>query len=461
MGRSSAAVLNRATLKVSRQMDFFSLPGLTAEVGHGVRDWPLVALKEPLENSLDACEECGRSPQIAVTIGERFIEVADNGPGIDPGTVADLLDFDARVSSREAYVSPSRGAQGNALKTLFAMPLVLDGREGRVDIASRGVGHRVTVRLDLVRQRPVVRRTTEADASASIGTRVRLYWPDSPRSKSTDCRGRFLQILDDYAVLNPHLRLTAAGLVSYESAAAPDPTFVKWTPQSPTCPRWYTLGQFMRLVAAYTALAEDTPLDAAAKDGRVVVRLVRELVREFRGFAGSRAQADVLAATGLSRAPLSALLTPDGDLDAGRVGALLSEMQARARPVAPTLLGCLGREHLRGRFEALGCHPESFRYQSRRSDPARDKVPWLFEAAFGYRPKAAGRRLITGINFAPAIVNPFRTLGAAGSGLDAVLQDLRAGPDQPVVILLHLTTPRPAFTDRGKSAVSLGGGAST
>ena len=36
-------------------------------------------------------------------------------------------------------MAPDRGAQGNALKTIVAMPFVLDGEEGRVDIVGGGV----------------------------------------------------------------------------------------------------------------------------------------------------------------------------------------------------------------------------------------------------------------------------------------------------------------------------------
>lgn len=41
------------------------------------------------------------------------ITITDNGPGIPAETVAGILDFAVRVSSREAYASPTRGAQGN------------------------------------------------------------------------------------------------------------------------------------------------------------------------------------------------------------------------------------------------------------------------------------------------------------------------------------------------------------
>ena len=41
------------------------------------------------------------------------ISIADNGSSLAE-TIADILDYNVRVSSREAYCSPTRGAQGNA-----------------------------------------------------------------------------------------------------------------------------------------------------------------------------------------------------------------------------------------------------------------------------------------------------------------------------------------------------------
>ena len=56
-----------------------------------------------------------------------MIRVSDNGPGMPPETVKSILDFTTRTSSREAYVAPDRGAQGNAWKTLSAMAFALTG----------------------------------------------------------------------------------------------------------------------------------------------------------------------------------------------------------------------------------------------------------------------------------------------------------------------------------------------
>ena len=62
--------------------------------------------------------------------------------------------------SREAYVSPTRGAQGNALKTILAMPFVLDGAQGQVDISAQGQRHEIIFRVDQIRQEPAISHTT-------------------------------------------------------------------------------------------------------------------------------------------------------------------------------------------------------------------------------------------------------------------------------------------------------------
>ena len=118
-------------MRTSRLMEFCSRKELIAQTGHQPDAWPVVILKELVDNAVDAAEEAGTPPVITVTVDRAGIIVEDNGPGLPADVVEDILDFSVRVSSREAYVSPTRGAQGNALKTILAMPFVLDGQRGR------------------------------------------------------------------------------------------------------------------------------------------------------------------------------------------------------------------------------------------------------------------------------------------------------------------------------------------
>ena len=119
----TGAVLKRATFRTSRLLDFCSRKELIAQTGHQPDAWPIVVLKELIDNALDACEEARTAPVISVRVHQSEIAVTDNGPGIPAETINDVLDFSIRVSSREAYVAPDRGAQGNALMTIVSFDL--------------------------------------------------------------------------------------------------------------------------------------------------------------------------------------------------------------------------------------------------------------------------------------------------------------------------------------------------
>ena len=169
---SDRTTLQRQTFRTSRLLDFFSEKELVAQTGHYVSDWPLVVVKELIDNALDACEETGVAPMISVTVNEAGIEVTDNGPGLPADTIKGVLDYTVRVSSREAYVSPTRGAQGNALKTIVGMPFALDPGIGTVlEIDANGVRHVINCAVDHIRQEPVIEHLTEP--GAEVGRRER------------------------------------------------------------------------------------------------------------------------------------------------------------------------------------------------------------------------------------------------------------------------------------------------
>ena len=97
---SAPTQLERTTLRTSRLLEFCSRKELTAQTGHQPDAWPLVILKELVDNALDACEEIGIKPEILVNVDDTGIRVSDSGPGIPVDTVTDVLDFTVRVPSR-------------------------------------------------------------------------------------------------------------------------------------------------------------------------------------------------------------------------------------------------------------------------------------------------------------------------------------------------------------------------
>lgn len=432
----------RQTFVTSRLLDFFSEKELVAQIGHSKADWPLVAIKELLDNALDACEEAGIAPEMTVTVTQDALSVQDNGPGLPADIVARILDYSVRISSREAYCEPARGAQGNALKTLVAMPFVLSGNEeGRLTVRADGVEHQITVRADRIRQTPVIQRQTTTAPQVQTGTFVQIHWPRSACSLLSDF-ARMYQLALTFVCLNPHLTLIFRHFTQPDSDwPAIDPTWNKWTAQEPHVAHWYTPERFERLVAAYLAKDEETGTH----------RLVSDFIAEFRGFARSSARKPILEALALERKPLTIFATPDG-VDRRQTDLLLERLQAHSRPTDPMKLGLMGKDRIRQRLAQSGYHMDTFKYQ-RLIGGDRDGLPRLFETAFAYHPERNRRLLLTGINWSAALINPFRQLGSVYTGLESHLQELRAGEGEPIALLVHLAGPGIQYTDRGKSTV--------
>jgi DNA topoisomerase-6 subunit B len=115
----SATALERVTFSVSRAADFLEPRALVSQTGRPEHKFGEVAIKELVDNALDACETAGVAPEVEVTIcaaGDvTLLTVADNGAGIAPDVVERVLDFATLTSDKALYRSPARGAQGNAL----------------------------------------------------------------------------------------------------------------------------------------------------------------------------------------------------------------------------------------------------------------------------------------------------------------------------------------------------------
>jgi DNA topoisomerase VI subunit B len=172
--------LERVAFRASRFLDFVGQRELTAQIGHAVQSWPLVIVKELVDNALDGSEEAEAAPSVSITVDTAMgtIVISDQGPGIAAATIADIVNYAIRVSSREAYVSPSRGAQGNALKTILAMGFALTGERGETVIESHGQAHRIIFAADRIRQEARIERSI-GPSLVKNGTSVTVHWPHS------------------------------------------------------------------------------------------------------------------------------------------------------------------------------------------------------------------------------------------------------------------------------------------
>jgi hypothetical protein len=443
-----APKLTRVNFVVSRLMEFCSQRELQNQTGHWVSEWPLVVAKELLDNALDAAEEAEVAPEITVIVEQDKIIVEDNANGIDAQTIASILDYTVRVSSREAYVSPTRGAQGNALKTILAMDYVLQGAAGEAAgvtiVETRGVAHRIEFRVDHISNQPRIFHTT-APSPISAGTRFTIHWPD-PDYLDED---EFMQLVRSYCWFNPHLTVRGVWFgEEFINVRATNPNWEKWRPRDPTSPHWYDEARLQRYLAAHVARDRD----------RGQSRTVREFISEFRGLSGTAVQRKILKEVGCSHQSLAGFY---GIRQVNREGIakLRAVMKRHSRPVAPKHLGIIGAEHLKGRFLAAGGAADTFKYKCLKGFD--DGIPYVVEFAFGLHQAGldgsapVARQLFTGANWSAAITNPFRRFGKTGEGLESTLAKVRANAGQPVICALHLASARIQFADRGKSSIIL------
>jgi DNA topoisomerase VI subunit B len=450
--------LTRVAFKVSRLMEFCTLRELQNQTGHSFDEWALVVLKELMDNALDACEETEAAPVISIDVKEGSITIQDNAGGIDTATIESILDYTIRVSSREAYCSPTRGAQGNALKTILAMAFVLnreffneDNPEaesaGVTIIETRGLTHRIEFSVDHINNQPkIAHRITRS--SIKVGTKVTVEWP--PKWDWDWQAGQFKSLATSYGWINPHLTLRGRfnGEV-FVDVTATDSDWKKWKPRNPTSAYWYSETRLQRYLAAHVARDRDLGQH----------RTVREFIREFRGLSGSAIQRKVLEEVGCSHQSLAQFFGVE-KVNSKGIAKLLAAMRKYTKPVAPIHLGIIGAEHFKQRFLAAGGNADTFKYQQRRGVTA-EGIPYIVEFAFGLHQSGldkngtVSRMIVTGANWSVGITNPFRTFGSTGEGLESTLAKVRANSSQPVICALHLASAHIQYADRGKSSIIL------
>lgn len=444
----SAPILDRQVFTLSRALEFFTERELTTQIGYDRAWWPIALVKELIDNGLDACENAGRQPEICITVAPDAVTVQDSGPGLSLAILERSLDYQVRVSDKIGYVAPTRGQQGNALKTVWAAPYVIDGERGRIDVTTGGTIYHVEVALDRIAQQPALNLTTSPDGLVKNGAAITMHWPDVASCLDGTARPSFYskpldinRLLVGYALFNPHATITLQVAGERYAAEATDPTWRKWLPSAPTSPHWYTIEALRSLIAAY--LAEERRGDRP--------RTVREFIAEFAGLAGTAKQKEVAELAGLTGAYLHDLIS-GSDVDLARVHELLSVMQVEAKVIQPQALGVLGEQHLRRRLvESYSATEESLNYRKVTGLTAGG-LPWVLEVAFGVKGAAAdqalGRTVVVGLNWAPTLRSPLPQL-------DRLLGEQRIDSSDGGVLMVHLACPRIDFTDRGKSRLAL------
>ena len=454
--------IERVAITTSRLMEFCTEKELVAQTGHESFEWPQVIVKELVDNGIDACEETEIAPVIKVSIKTgkskkpTRIIIEDNGPGIPTETITGIIDYNVRVSSREAYISPTRGRQGNALKTILPMAYVLGGKvKGETWIEARSVKHRILFTVNQIKQEPIVRDNLTT-SRVKTGTRVTVFWPDNDTALIDP--NEICELLRQFIFVNPHLTLqfTVDGKTVIRCNAT-NPNWTKYRACDATSAHWYSLEQFER----YASALIDRDQEFRKRHPRITREkiTVRDFIAQFRGMSATDKQKQILRELGATHKSLHRFFGSETYVDHQCMQKLLRLVQKQTRPVRPELLGAIGEEHLRRLSLDLGGELKSFKYFISPGHDAKG-LPYVVEiATCAFKEWVAGkdapsRELITGVNFSATLENPFSTFRGM-EGMEEILTELRAGKYAPVIVCVHYASPHIEYLDRGKSRIGL------
>ncbi len=434
--------LDRATFTTDRTMEFFSEKELTMQIGTDVHSWGLAIMKELIDNGLDACETANILPEITVEITDDCLMVTDNGKGLPQSVIEKSLDYLIRVSDKNLYVSPSRGQLGNALKCVYAMPFVLNGQYGKVEIQTGGKLHKIEVTVDRIEQKPKIEYNVIDGDFVQIGTFIKIYHQAENIFNNQKNYYSYIMapgyLLDAYHLFNPHVRfilLYEGDRTVYERKIH---EIKKWIPSAPTSSYWYNAERLKSLILGY--------LSNERNGGQV--KTVGDFVSEFRGLTRSSKRKAVIDHMGMQRKNLHDLIIND-DLPINTADMILEAMNFFSEELAPAGMKDVGKSHF---LEVMPLvKPESIRYKKIEGIAAG--MPYIIETAFGLfidEYSECRSHVITGLNWTPCLSMPIENL-------ISILSDAKVNSFDPAVIAIHIVCPRLNFTDRGKSKLRLPG----
>jgi len=170
----------------------------------------LTAVKEAVDNSLDACEEAGILPDLTVEVQElaadRFrIAIEDNGPGIVKAQVPKVFGK-LLYGSKFHRLKQSRGQQGIGISAAVMYGQLTTGKPALVTSKTgKGrPGHRFEIQIDTRKNAPVVVSDAEVELPKEHGTRVEIEMT----ANYLHGQRSLLRYLEQTALANPHASLT-------------------------------------------------------------------------------------------------------------------------------------------------------------------------------------------------------------------------------------------------------------
>jgi DNA topoisomerase-6 subunit B len=169
----------------------------------------IMAVKEAVDNALDACEEAGYLPEIMVKLDrvdekEFHLTVEDNGPGIVPGMIPNVFGR-LLFGSRFHAIRQSRGQQGIGISATVMYGQITSGKAARITSKTEKDKPAAVKEIML---------NTKTNSPVETGEKDKyIMWDDKEHGTRVEINlaGRYiaskqsvLEYLKQTAIVNPH-----------------------------------------------------------------------------------------------------------------------------------------------------------------------------------------------------------------------------------------------------------------
>ena len=420
----------------------------------------ITAVKEGVDNSLDACEQAAILPELRIEIGslgkdELSISIEDNGPGIIEQNVPNVFGR-LLYGSRFGSGKQSRGQQGIGISAAIMYGQLTTGRSATIStrISKEHLATRITMKLDTRNNRGNIEKTedfvwkdelAEPDEDGITpekyhGTKVEF----AIKGRYREARPSVLEYVKSTAIVNPHARIIFTNpdknefvfeRASNELAKLP-------TEGVKPHPHGVELGQVMRM--AHHSQEH---------------QMARFLKKDFSSM-GTKSIADVL-----EKSRLSPIVRPQ-DLTRVEAKALIQAFKETSIrtptsgvlvPIGPKLIK-LGLKQVLDEYR-----PDFYTLPVSRTPSVFSGTPFLVEVGMVYGgnlPKDQPVQILRFANRVPllyqaggcAITKAIQGINWRQYGLDQ--KGGKGTPSGPAIILVHVASTNIPFTSEAKEAIA-------
>ena len=420
----------------------------------------ITAVKEGVDNSLDACEQAGILPELRVEVGnlgkdELSIAIEDNGPGIVEENVPNVFGR-LLYGSRFGSGKQSRGQQGIGISAAIMYGQLTTGRSATIStrISEEHLAIRITMKLDTRNNRGNVERTedfvwkdklAEPDEDGIYpekhhGTRIEF----AIKGRYREARPSVLEYIKSTAIVNPHAKII------FTNPDSNDFVFDRGTDKNPELPsegikphpHGVELGQLMRM--------------AHHSSEHQMGRFLRNDLSSM----GSKSIREVL-----TKARLSPLVRPQdltrieakGMIEAFKTTSIRTPTSGVLVPIGPKLIK-LGLKQVLDEYR-----PDFYTLPVSRSPSVFSGTPFLVEVGMVYGGNLPKDQPIQMLRFANRVPLLYQ---AGGCAITKAIQGInwrqygleqRGGkgtPNGPAIILVHVASTNIPFTSEAKEAIA-------